>query len=174
MEQKADVRGKGSYLLSSTMTCLNYLMEAPSSGGPEDANFAAFVETTSSVGGRDAVEEFLASGLWPLSEKFGFKVETKESPLSKVVVLMPQINAAIRTEESRVKFEVCIVNTANLLVGNYNVVEHNTYHGLQHGWLNHIFKLAGVLYQPRPDPIVWKRKPVAVTLALAPRKTSGK
>jgi hypothetical protein len=174
VEQKADVWGKGSYLLSSTMTCLNYLMEAPSSGGSKDANFVAFVETTSSVGGRDAVEEFLASGLWPLSEKFGFKVETKESPLSKVVVLMPQIDAAIRTEESRVEFAVCIVNTANLLVGNYNVVEHNAYQGLQHGWLNHVFKLAGVLCQPRPNPIVWKRKPAVATLAPAPRKTSGK
>jgi hypothetical protein len=33
-EQKADVRGKGSYLLSSTMTRLNYLMKVPSSCSP--------------------------------------------------------------------------------------------------------------------------------------------
>jgi hypothetical protein len=42
---------------------------------------------------RDAVEEFLACGLWPLSEKFGFSVETKETPLTKVVVLMPQVTS---------------------------------------------------------------------------------
>jgi hypothetical protein len=35
------------------------------------------------------VEEFLTCGLWPLSEKFGFEVETKECPQSKVVVPMP-------------------------------------------------------------------------------------
>jgi hypothetical protein len=63
VEQKANVRGKGSYPLSSTMTRLNYLTEAPSSCGPEDANFVAFIEATSIIGGRDAVEEFLASGL---------------------------------------------------------------------------------------------------------------
>jgi hypothetical protein len=110
-----------------------YLTEAPSSCGLEDANFMAFVEAISNVGGRDAVEEFLASGLWPLGEKFGFKVETKEFPLSKVEVLIPQIDAAIRADESRAEFEVCIVNVVNLLVGNYNVAEHNAYQGLQHG-----------------------------------------
>jgi hypothetical protein len=47
-EHKTDVRGKVSYLLSSMMTRLNYLIEAPSCG-PEDANFAAFVEATSIV-----------------------------------------------------------------------------------------------------------------------------
>jgi hypothetical protein len=130
-EQKDNVRGKGSYPLSSTMSRLNYLTEAPSCG-PEDANFAAFVEVTSIVGGRDAVEEFLACGLWPLSEKFDFKVETKESPLSKVVVPMPQVDTIIRTEESRVEFEAHIGNATNLLVGKYNVVEHNTYQGLRH------------------------------------------
>jgi hypothetical protein len=88
-EQKADVQGKGSFLLSSAMTQLNYLMEDPSSWGPDDANVAPFVEATSIIGGHDAVEEFLTCGLWPLSEKFGFEVETKECPQSKVVVPMP-------------------------------------------------------------------------------------
>jgi hypothetical protein len=85
------------------------------------------VEVTSIVGGRDVVEEFLASGLWPLSERFGFKVETKEPPLSKVVVLMPQVDAAFGIEESGAKFQVRIPNCVNLLVGNYNVAEHNAY-----------------------------------------------
>jgi hypothetical protein len=40
--------------------------------GLEDANFGAFVEATSIIGGHDAVEEFLTCGLWPLSENFGF------------------------------------------------------------------------------------------------------
>jgi hypothetical protein len=125
MEQKADVRGKGSYPLSSMMTRLNYLTETPC--GLEDANFAAFIEATSIIGGHDAVEEFLTSGLWPLSEKFGFKVVMKESPLSKVMVPMPQFDTVIRTEEPGDKFEARIVNVVNLLVGNYNIAEHNAY-----------------------------------------------
>jgi hypothetical protein len=98
------------------MTRLNYLTETPSCG-LDDANFAAFIEVTSIIGGCDAMEEFLASGLLPLSEKFGFNVETKESPLSKVVVPMPQVDAVIGSEESRAEFEACNMNSTNLLRG---------------------------------------------------------
>jgi hypothetical protein len=37
--------------------------------------------------------------MWPLSEKFGFTVETKETSLSKVVVLMPQVTPVIGAQE---------------------------------------------------------------------------
>jgi hypothetical protein len=47
---------------------LNYLTEIPSSCGPEDVDFTTFVEATSLIGDHDAVEEFLACGLWPLGE----------------------------------------------------------------------------------------------------------
>jgi hypothetical protein len=101
-----------------------------------------------SSGGHDAVEEFLACGLWLLSEKFGFRVETKESPLSKVLVLMPQVTIVIGAQESKAEFEAHIMYAMNLLVGNYNIVEHNAYKGLRHGRHNHIFEFVGVLCQP--------------------------
>jgi hypothetical protein len=126
---------------------LNFLTEAPFFG-LEGSNFMAFIEVTSIIGGHDAMEEFLTSGLWPLSKKFGFKVETKESPLLKVVAPVSQVDAAIGTEESGAKFEARIMNAANLLVGNYNVAEHKAYQGLRHGLLNHIFELTRVLCQP--------------------------
>jgi hypothetical protein len=62
-EQKPDVQGKGSYPLKLTMTQLGYLMETPTSCGSEDANFVAFIEATSIIGGCDVVEEFVACGL---------------------------------------------------------------------------------------------------------------
>jgi hypothetical protein len=70
------------------MTRLIHDMDISSSCSPEDDDFAAFVEATSLIGGRDAVEEFLASGLRPLGRCFGFLVEMKESLLSKVIVPM--------------------------------------------------------------------------------------
>jgi hypothetical protein len=149
-EQAADGRGKGSYPLSLTLTLLNHLLEAPSVSGLDEA--------TSIIRSHDVVDEFLACGLWPLSEKFGFKVETKETPLSKVVVPMPQVTAVTGTQEPGAEFEACITNTTNLLVGNYNVTEHNTCQGLRHGQVNYVFELAGVLYQPHPEPMVWKHK----------------
>jgi hypothetical protein len=76
------------------------------------------------------VKEFLACSLWPLNEKFGFEVETKESPLSKIVVSMPQVTTVIRVQESGAEFKARIVNAINLMVGTYNIVEHNAYKGL--------------------------------------------
>jgi hypothetical protein len=108
-------------------------MEVPSSYRLEDTNFAAFIEVTSIIGGHDAVEEFLTCSLWPLSEKFGFKVDTKKSPLSKVMVPMPQVTVIIGEQEPEAEFEARIVNAVNLLVGNYNIAGHNTYQGLRHG-----------------------------------------
>jgi hypothetical protein len=135
------------------MTELSYLTEVPSSYGSDDADFVAFVEATSLIGGHNAVEEFLACGLWPLGELFGFRVETKESPLSKVMVLMPLITVTIMEWESEAKFVAHVENVVNLLVGNYNIVEHKAYQGLRYSRLNHIFELARVLCQPRPEPI---------------------
>jgi hypothetical protein len=108
------------------MTLLDHLAKVPSSS-LEDVNFVAFVEATSIIIDPDAVEEFLSCGLRPLGEKFGFRVETKESPMSKVMLLMPQVTATIEAQESGAAFEAHIVNATNLLVGNYNVAEHNTY-----------------------------------------------
>jgi hypothetical protein len=79
------------------------------------------------------MEEFLACGLWPISEKFDFEVEAKESPLSKDVVSMPQVTPVIEAQEPGAAFEARIVNAVNLLVGNYNIMEHNAYRGLRHG-----------------------------------------
>jgi hypothetical protein len=55
-------------------------------------------------------------------------------------------------------FEVRIVSATSLLVGNYNITEHNAYKGLRHGRLNRVSELAGVLYRPYPEPIVCRRK----------------
>jgi hypothetical protein len=49
VEQKADVQGEGSYLLSLMMTPLNYLAETPSSCGPHNTNVVDFVEATSII-----------------------------------------------------------------------------------------------------------------------------
>jgi hypothetical protein len=80
------------------MTRLDHLVEAPSECGPEDDNFADFVEVTTFIGGHDVVEEFLACGLWPLSEKFGFPVERRESLLSKSMVPVLQAPLLVNQE----------------------------------------------------------------------------
>jgi hypothetical protein len=135
------------------MTRLIHETDVSSSCGPEDADFKAFVAVTSLIDGRDAVEEFLASGLCLLGRRFGFLVETKESPLSKITMPMPQIDTAIEEQESGAKFAARIEKAANELVSRYTIMEHNTYKGLCHGRVNHVFELAGFLCQLRLEPV---------------------
>jgi hypothetical protein len=79
------------------MTRLTHEMDVSSSCDLESVDFIAFMEATTLIGGRDVVEEFLARGLQPLGHRFGFLVETKESPLSKITMLMPQIDAGSKS-----------------------------------------------------------------------------
>jgi hypothetical protein len=78
------------------VTHLIHETDMSSSCDHENSDFKAFVEATSLIGGCNAVEEFLASHLSPLGRHFSFSVGMKESPLSKITVLMPQIDTAIR------------------------------------------------------------------------------
>jgi hypothetical protein len=128
-----DFKGPRTYPLSSQTIRLTYEMDASSSCDFEDADFKAFVDATSLIGGLDAVEEFLARDLSPLGRRFGFLVETKESPLSKIILPMPQISTAIAERESPAKFVACIEKASNELVFWYNLAEHNAYQGLRHG-----------------------------------------
>jgi hypothetical protein len=126
------------------MAPLDYLNDALFECSPNDTDVAAFIDYMTIIDGHDVVEEFLACGIWLLSNSCGFEVETKETPLLRVIVPMPKVTLAIGAKEIESVFETWIVNAANLLVGKYNVVEHNDYTELWHGRLNHAFELAGV------------------------------
>jgi hypothetical protein len=101
-EQVADAQGKGSYPLRSTMTPFDHMVDA-SFECSEDVNVKAFIEATSIISGRNAVQDFLAYCIWPLNESCDFEVETKETPLLKVVVQMPKVTLGIGMKESFMK-----------------------------------------------------------------------
>jgi hypothetical protein len=175
--QLPDVWGKGSYPLRLTMTPLNYLSDVSFEWGPGDVNVGAFTVVASIIGGCDTVEEFLACGIWLLSEKCDFEVETKETPLLKVVVPMPRVTPVIGIKESRATFETWTIQAANLLVGNYNIAEHKAYTRLRHGWINRVFELVGLLCQPRLELVSCasrKRKVVATAQVPASKKATEK
>jgi hypothetical protein len=50
------------------MTALDYLTEAPRNYAANDINAMSFEEATKIIGGHDAVEEFLACDILPLSD----------------------------------------------------------------------------------------------------------
>jgi hypothetical protein len=135
------------------MSALDYLMEMPHSCAVDNVNVLAFEEATKFIRRRDAVEEFLACGIWPLSDDWDFKVEKIESPLSKVIVPMPKVTAIIAGKEMWATFEARITSATNHLVGNYGTTKHRACATqLLHDRLNHVSELAGVNYQLRPEP----------------------
>jgi hypothetical protein len=95
-----EVWGKGVYFLCPEMSALDYMMEEAHSCTADDANAMAFKEVAKIIEDRDAVEEFLACGVLPLSNGWDFEFEEMESPLSKVTVLMPKVTAIIAERET--------------------------------------------------------------------------
>jgi hypothetical protein len=73
--------------------------------------------------------------------------------------------------------EARIASMGNQLVGNYRGLEHHACATqLLHNCLNHVFELAGVKYQPRPEPIARvpkKRKATGVSITPPPTKKTG-
>jgi hypothetical protein len=105
-------------------------------------------------------------------------VEKKETPLSKVMVPMPKVTPIIVKQESEAAFEAQIVAASSLPVGNYCITENNTYMGLRHGRINHVFDLSGVHYLPHPEPNIrismkWQAA-AAGAQVIMPKKTSNK
>jgi hypothetical protein len=79
------------HALHSRMSELDYAIEPEVECPDNDPNDAAFVwVTTTSGGGGDAVEEYVACKLYPLAGSFGFEsVPLGMTPVSKVETPLP-------------------------------------------------------------------------------------
>jgi hypothetical protein len=71
------------------MSMLDYEVEHAVDCPGTDVNNIAFIQATTMIRGHDAVEEFLACGMYPLSTGFSFKNVTNDTiVMLKVVVLL--------------------------------------------------------------------------------------
>jgi hypothetical protein len=137
------------------MNDLDYLTEAPHSCASDDVNAMAFEETTKIIGGHDAVEEYLACGIVPLSNNWSLKIERAEALLLKVIFPLSKVAVTIGEQERNATFEMRIVSIANHLVRNYGPAEHRAcMDQLCHGCLNCVSELTSVKYLPRPEPSI--------------------
>jgi hypothetical protein len=60
------------FTLHSSMTPLDFTADPSFECADDDFGDAAFIRAASLIGGRDAVEEYLACGMFPLLANFGF------------------------------------------------------------------------------------------------------
>jgi hypothetical protein len=160
------------------MTPLYFTIEPSFECANGDSSDAAFVHDVSLIGGQDAIEEYLAYRMFPLLANFGFaEIMDGETPVSKVVVPLPEFPLARFEGESNDCFLARVELDAENMVGSYGRAEHDAcIQTLPNvGYLNRVFEKAGVAYGPRPQPgteasteVAKKRKVVACV------KSSGK
>jgi hypothetical protein len=118
----------------------------------EDLGDVAFVKATKFIRGQDAMEEYLACGMYPLSASVSFeRVADGVTPASRLKLLLLKFEA-IRKDD--VQFLARVELDAEGVVGSYTRPEHDVcMTGLcNRSRLNRVFELVGVAYGSRPVP----------------------
>jgi hypothetical protein len=118
-------RGKGVCALHSYMTEWNIVMIPPFDCPDDEVNDAAFIKATHTISGQDAVEEYMACGLFPLLASFRLgEVADGEILVSKILAPMPNFPIVGLSEETNDRFHARVeLATANV-VKQYTRGEH--------------------------------------------------
>jgi hypothetical protein len=122
----------------------------------DDLSDSAFVWASKSIGGRDAVEEFISCGVWPLAAGIDFEqVKIGETPISKLNVPLPRFPLRHEDDEDDIVFLVRVEQEARVIVGSYMGTEHEAcIDSLRNnGRLNRVLEITRVAYGPCPAPV---------------------
>jgi hypothetical protein len=137
------------------MTGLDFTTKPPFECPDDKASDVAFIKATHTIGSWDAVEEYMACGLFPLSTSFDLCENADgETPVSKLAAPMPKFPITRLPEETNDGFwarvELAVVN----VVGRYAYKEHKVCLEavLNERRANRVFEQAGVPYGPRFEP----------------------
>jgi hypothetical protein len=107
------------------MSALNYQVEPLVNCPDINFNDAVFILVTTMIEGCDAIEEFLAYGLYPLSAGFGFGlVSDGTTAVPKVVVPLPVFPMTHVAAESASHFLVKVEMDAERIIGSYGPKGH--------------------------------------------------
>jgi hypothetical protein len=139
------------HVLRSHLCALDFQTKPPVDCPDHDSRDAGFVKVASSIGGRDAVEEYLACGISPLSASVSFRgITDGVSPVSRVRLPLTKFHAVRKDEEDDVQFLARVKLEAESVVDSYSRPKHDACVAsvLNRGRLNHVFELAAVAYGP--------------------------
>jgi hypothetical protein len=146
---------KSVHALRSHMSALHFRTEPPFDCPDDDLSIDAFVWAYKYIGGWDAMEEFVACGIWPLGADVNFdQVSVSVTLVSKLNVPRPNFVASCNDDKDDVKSLARVESNAKVIVGNYTRLGHDTcVVGLHNeGWLNCALECVGVAIGPRPVP----------------------
>jgi hypothetical protein len=164
------------HALHSHMSALNFLTKPSIHNSGKDLHGDPFVWASKNIGGRDAVEEFVSCGVWPLAAGVNFEhVKVDFTPVSKLKVHLLRVPLSHEDEEDDTHFLARVEQEARNIVGSYTRMEHEACIASlpNNGRLNRVLEVAGVAYGPRVVPIFVevskKRKSDATVKVLAKR-----
>jgi hypothetical protein len=136
------------------MSELDYAMEPEVECVDNDPNDAAFVQATRTVGGRDAVKEYVTCKMYPLDTSFFFEsVAFGMTPMSKVETAWPLFTVGAVDAEHAEHFLVEIETEAKRILESFEPKEYDTLmvanipNGSRLKW---VFEQMGVSYAPCP------------------------
>jgi hypothetical protein len=138
------------------MSTLHYTVESEVECSDNDVNNAFFVRVTTTIGGRNAIEEFLACGMYPLASGISFRdIALGMTTMSKVETSLLLFPVDAISAEGDGHFLAKVETDAKRILGNYGPKEHDVLimEKLLNGdCLNWVFEQIGVPYAPRPLP----------------------
>jgi hypothetical protein len=147
---------KSMYALHSWMSELDYAVKTEVECPDHDLNDAAFVRVTATIGGRDAVKEYVACKMNPLAIGFIFKsVPLGMTPMSKVETPLPLFVVGNIDVEHDDHVLAEIETEADKVLGSFRLKE---YDGMcmanipNDGHLSRVLEQMVVPYAPHPLP----------------------
>jgi hypothetical protein len=144
------------YALHSWMSELDYAIEPEVECLDNVPNDVAFVRATTTIGGCDAVEEYIACKIYPLAASFGFEsVPLGTTPVSKVETPLPLFAMGTIAVEHTGHFLVEVKKEAERVLGSFEPREYDSLmveNIMDDSRLNHILEQMRVPYFPCPQP----------------------
>lgn len=125
-----------------------------------NSNNEVYLKAVSTQSGRDLVEEFIAAGIWLLSDGWGFKKFVEKTiPLISGSLLFPVFEVD-PDYLNKPDFADFVESRALLMVGKYTLAEHNAItKKLSHrGHLNRVFIQYRIQYSQHMAPLAPVRR----------------
>jgi hypothetical protein len=153
------------------MCALNFCTKPFVQDSVGDLNDDAFISACKNIGGRDAVEEFVSCGVWPLSAGVDFEqVKVNLTPVSQLKVPLPNVPLSREDGEDDAQILARVKQEARNIVGGYTRMKHEACIASlpNNGLLNRVLEVVGVAYGPCPVSIFMEvlEKPSGQFLAL--------